>query len=127
MGWERMAGKNRAGTDRRAFLRGSGAAALATVGLAGCIGTENGDDSGGGGVPDTIVVGQPASVTGAWDFLQPAASAATDLAVQQINDAGGPLGSDFEVDRQDTAVETQQAREVVRQFADSDNVVAING
>jgi len=123
-------------SNRRTFLKVTGTGALSTVALAGCIGTEdsgngNGNGNGNGGTTngdvDTVVLGQPASVTGTWDFLQPAASAATDLAVQQINDAGGPLGADFEVDREDTAVNTQQAREAVRQFVDDDDVVAING
>lgn len=115
------------GASRRTVLKASGTATLATVGIAGCIGTETDGGDGPGEVPDTIVVGQPASITGAWDYLQPAASAATDLAVQQINDADGPLDSAFEINRQDTAVDTQQAREVVTQFANSDDVVAING
>lgn len=89
MGWERMANNVDAGTDRRTVLRAAGTATLGSVGLAGCIGTEGDGEDGGGEIPDTIVVGQPASLTGDWDYLQPAASDATDLAVQQINDAGG--------------------------------------
>ncbi|SDJ85251.1 amino acid/amide ABC transporter substrate-binding protein, HAAT family [Halovenus aranensis] len=123
--------------DRRTFLKATGTGVLAT-GLAGCIGTEDGDDgdggddsdggtTDGGSSPDSVTFGQPASLTGTWDFLQPAASAATDLAVQEINDAGGPLDAELTVDRQDTAVETQQARETVRQFVNSGDVAAING
>ncbi|XVH33251.1 ABC transporter substrate-binding protein (plasmid) [Haloferacaceae archaeon DSL9] len=132
-----MSRKETVGTDRRTFLTVTGTGALTTVGLAGCIGIEDGDgdgsnggnggNGGNGDAPDTVVVGQPASLTGAWDFLQPAASDATDLAVQEINDAGGPLDAEFEVNRRDTTVDPQQAREVLRQFIDSDGVVAING
>jgi ABC-type branched-subunit amino acid transport system substrate-binding protein len=152
--------------DRRTFLKVTGTGALTTAGLAGCIGTEDGDDGSdgddggsdggdgddggsdgsdgddggsdgedgddggttdGGSGPDSVTFGQPASLTGQWDFLQPAASAATDLAVQQINEAGGPLGAELSIDRQDTAVEVQQAREVVREFANSGDIAAING
>lgn len=122
---ERISRNDGVSTDRRAVLRATGVAAAGAVGLAGCLGTEGGDGS--GEVGDSVLVGQPASLTGTWDYLQPAASAATDLAVQQINDAGGALDVTFEVERQDTAVETQQAREVVSQFVNNDDVVAING
>jgi ABC-type branched-subunit amino acid transport system substrate-binding protein len=66
-------------------------------------------------------------VTGQWDFLQPAVSQSADLAVQEINEAGGPLGAEFKLQRRDTAVDPQQAREVFRQLIDSDEVAAING
>jgi ABC-type branched-subunit amino acid transport system substrate-binding protein len=77
--------------------------------------------------PDKVVVGQPASLTGKWDFLQPAVTQSTDLAVSEINDAGGPLGAKFEISRRDTAVKPQQARQVVQQLLNNDNAVAING
>ena len=141
-------------TKRRTFLRLAGTGALATAGLAGCVGTEDGgdgsdgDDGGSDGSdgsdgddmdgedggstetptgPESVLVGQPAAVTGQWDFLQPAVSQSADLAVQEINDAGGPLDAEFELQRRDTAVDPQQAREVVRQFINNDSVVAING
>jgi len=136
-------------TNRRTFLKLTGTGALATAGLAGCVGTEDGGDGGDGGTatptedesmdgedggstetptgPESVLVGQPAAVTGQWDFLQPAVSQSADLAVQEINDAGGPLDADFELKRRDTAVDPQQAREVVRQFVNNDGAVAING
>ena len=77
--------------------------------------------------PDTITIGQPGALTGQWDFLQPAVSLASDVAVQEINDAGGPLGAEFTVSRRDTAVNPQQARTVVRQLINNDNVPVING
>lgn len=139
-------GRNFDGTtriDRRAFLKTAGASGLVTAGLAGCVGTEDeptateGDGTDGDGAdgatttatagPETVVVGQPASITGQWDFLQPAVSQSTDLAVREINDAGGPLDATFEVQRRDTAVDPQQARQVVRQLVNSDEVSAING
>ncbi|WP_396612745.1 ABC transporter substrate-binding protein [Haloferax sp. S1W] len=137
-------------TDRRTFLKKTGACSLLTAGLAGCVGTEgDGDDAGNGATatdgeptdgdttdgdttteptgPESVLIGQPASLTGQWDFLQPAVSQSTDLAVQEINEAGGPLDATFEVQRRDTAVDPQQARQVVRQLVDSDEVNAING
>ena len=108
-------------TNRRSFLRATGAGALFASGLAGCLG------AGGGGGPDTVVVGQPGAVTGQWDFLQPAVDQSRDVAVAEINDAGGPLGATFEVQQRDTAVNPQQARTAVRQFIENDGAVAING
>jgi ABC-type branched-subunit amino acid transport system substrate-binding protein len=121
--------------------------------LAGCAGTEGGGSTatatdtpsgggatqteGGGGQtstgtpmssgPERVVFGQPAGISGKWDFLQPAVSQASELATQQINDAGGPLDAEFELLRRDTAVNPQQARQVVRQLVNNDGVPAING
>lgn len=102
---------------RRRFLKTTGFGALAAT--AGCAGL-----GGGGG---KIVLGQPAALTGKWDFLQPAISQATDLAVKQINDAGGPLGRELEVSRRDTGVNPQQARSVLQQLIENDNAIAIEG
>lgn len=132
--------------NRREFLKLTGASAVATTALAGCVGTEDddtpaatpteADDGTTGGTatgtptasgPDSVLIGQPASVTGQWDFLQPAVSQASELAVQEINDAGGPLDAEFVIERRDTAVDPQQARQVVRQLVNSDEVAAING
>jgi ABC-type branched-subunit amino acid transport system substrate-binding protein len=139
--------------SRRRFLKLSGASAMLATSLAGCAGTEGGGggstateapsgdggstDAGGGGQtstgtptpsgPDSVVFGQPAGISGKWDFLQPAVTQASELATQQINDAGGPLDAEFELLRRDTAVNPQQARQVVRQMVNNDQVPAING
>jgi ABC-type branched-subunit amino acid transport system substrate-binding protein len=123
------------GTDRRQFLKVAGTGAVLATGLAGCLGsegdggTENGTvtgtttDSG----PSSVLIGQPASITGKWDFLQPAVTQSTDLAKREINDAGGPLGAEFRVKRRDTAVNPQNARQAFTQFVNNDDAVAING
>lgn len=131
--------------NRRSVLKLSGTSLALTTGLAGCVGSEDGGgdsptaspspeptDGTATGTPtpsgpDTVLVGQPAAVTGQWDFLQPAVSQSSDLATREINDAGGPLGAEFVVERRDTAVDPQQAREVVRQLVNSDEVDAITG
>jgi ABC-type branched-subunit amino acid transport system substrate-binding protein len=128
---------------RRDFLKLTGTGVALTTGLAGCVGSEDGDsptptptDGMNGGTatgtpspsgPDSVLIGQPASVTGQWDFLQPAVSQSSDLAVEEINEAGGPLDAEFVIERRDTAVDPQQAREVVRQLVNSDEVAAVNG
>lgn len=95
----------------------------------------SGGNGGGGGTtqtqgqsgPDSVTVGQPAAVTGRWDFLQVGVSQAADLAVSEINEAGGPLDAEFNLIRRDTSVDPQNARQVVRQLVNSDDVAAING
>jgi ABC-type branched-subunit amino acid transport system substrate-binding protein len=77
--------------------------------------------------PDSVTFGQPAALTGKWDFLQPAVSQATDLATKSVNDAGGPLGATLNIKRRDTAVSPQQARSVVEQLINNDDAIAING
>jgi ABC-type branched-subunit amino acid transport system substrate-binding protein len=152
--------RNDSQTDRRTFLKVTGAGAILSTGLAGCVGSEDGGDGGsgdggdggdsgdgdggggsdssgdggdGGGStetptgPDSVLVGQPAAITGQWDFLQPAVSQSADLATQEINEAGGPLGAEFQLKRRDTAVNPQQARQAVQQFINNDGAVAING
>ena len=134
-------------SSRRTFLKAAGAGVALHTGLAGCVGSEDGD---GGGSPtdmstpeptaagtatgtptpsgpDTVLIGQPGAITGQWDFLQPAVSQSTDLAQEEINEAGGPLDASFEIQRRDTAVDPQQARQVVRQLINSDGVHAITG
>ncbi|WP_245810730.1 ABC transporter substrate-binding protein [Halorubrum halodurans] len=85
------------------------------------------DDGSGDGGPDTISLGQPASLSGQWDFLQPGVSQATDAAVAHINEAGGPLDAELEVIRRDTAVDPQEARTVTTQLIENDGVPAIVG
>jgi branched-chain amino acid transport system substrate-binding protein len=128
---------------RRAVLKGVGAGGIA--GLAGCLGVEDGGGnggtegsgggstdasggtSGGGGSPDSIAFGQPAAQTGQWDFLQPGVSQATDAALRNINDAGGPLDTEVELVRRDTGVNPQEARTVVTQLIENDGASAILG
>ncbi|WP_224448376.1 ABC transporter substrate-binding protein [Haloprofundus salilacus] len=117
-----MAPNSTNSVDRRTFLKVTGASGL--VATAGCIGF-GGNSSGGGS--DTIVFGQPAALTGQWDFLQPGVSQATDVALQHINDAGGPLDRELELARRDTAVNPQEARSVVTQLIENDDAAAILG
>ncbi|WP_458206847.1 ABC transporter substrate-binding protein [Haladaptatus sp. NG-SE-30] len=104
---------------RRAFLRATGGAGT-TLAFCGRVGARSRQGN-------QIAFGQPASLTGKWDFLQPAVSQSTDLAIGEINDAGGPLDQQVNLVRRDTAVEPQQARTVVQQMNNNDNVAAILG
>ncbi|SMO64670.1 ABC transporter substrate-binding protein [Halorubrum cibi] len=89
-------------------------------------GGDDGSDD-GSDAPETISLGQPASLSGQWDFLQPGVSQATDAAVAHINEAGGPLDAELEVIRRDTAVDPQEARTVTTQLIENDGVPAIVG
>ncbi|OYR82736.1 ABC transporter substrate-binding protein [Halorubrum distributum] len=127
-----MSSDNNTHTKRRKFITVAGAAGI--TGLSGCVGFGgNGDGSDGGGsgggsdTPDTITFGQPASLSGQWDFLQPGISQATDAAVAHVNEAGGPLEAELEVSRRDTAVDPQEARSVATQLVENDDVAAIIG
>ncbi len=126
--------------NRRGYLKlvgGTGAA----VSFAGCTGGGGGDggDGGDGGNGDTttgttqssssdaIVLGQPAALTGKWDFLQKGVSSMADLVVEDINAAGGPLDREMTISRRDTAVDPTQARTVFKQLVNVDGAAAING
>jgi branched-chain amino acid transport system substrate-binding protein len=131
---------------RRRFIQAAGAAGV--LGLAGCT-TESGDggdggsdggdggDGGGnetgsdggstGGGEGSIVIGQPSLLSGSLSFIQPPVSASADLAIQKINEAGGPLGREVEVVRRDTGRDPSQARETLRQFVNVDGAATVNG
>ena len=87
------------------------------AGLAGC--------SGGGG--DSITFGQPALLSGNLQSVQPPVSASADLAIEKINEAGGPLGRDLEIVRRDTGRDPQEGRSVFETFVEQDDVTVING
>lgn len=114
-----MSGRFDNGRRRRTVLKGVGAGGVALT--AGCLGF------GGGDSPDEITFGQPGAITGTWDFLQPAVSDVTDMAIEEIDEAGGPLDADVNLVRRDTAVDPQQARDVVRQLINNDDARAILG
>jgi ABC-type branched-subunit amino acid transport system substrate-binding protein len=105
--------------SRRDALKAVGASG--TVALAGCIGSTGG---GGGG---SVLLGQPTVSTSKWDFLQPAVTTATEMTVQEVNDAGGPLGNEMELKQRETALKPQQARTVVQQFKNNDGATVVGG
>ncbi|WP_411966086.1 ABC transporter substrate-binding protein [Haloferax sp. YSMS24] len=104
---------------RRGALKTLGASG--TFALAGCIGET------GGGSNETVLLGQPTVSTSKWDFLQPAVTAATEMTIQEVNDAGGPLGNEMELKQRETALKPQQARTVVQQFKNNDEATVVGG
>jgi len=129
--------------ERRRFLRSVGSLGV-VVGVAGCsvsmedggsdgeTPTDESSDSDGDSTPsdeglDAVLFGSPGAVTGQWDLLQPATNTAFDMALDEINEAGGPLGAEASKKLRDTAVDPQQARTVTRTLIEQDEAVAING
>jgi ABC-type branched-subunit amino acid transport system substrate-binding protein len=92
----------------------------ATLGVAGCIS----DITGGGG---KVTFGQPAALTGKWDYLQESVTRVTKMAKEDINDAGGVNGKTLEISRRDTGVNPQKARTVTKQLINQDGATALLG
>lgn len=124
--------------NRRRYLKLVGGTGFA-VALAGCAGDGGGDGNGDGGNgdettttteevdEDAVILGQPAALTGKWDYLQEATTAVSEMVIEDINAAGGPLDREFVLRQRDTAVESSQARTVFQQLVNVDGAAAING
>ena len=94
---------------RRRFVKAAGAASI--VGLAGCSGGgggDGGDGGGGDGGGDSILVGTLAPFSQGLGWVGPNAARGRDVALADINDAG-VLGSEIEINEQDTETTPQAA------------------
>lgn len=105
---------------RSTAARGLALAAVLSLGLAACSSTtEDGGD--GSASAEPLKIGTILPVTGSLAFLGPPEIAGVGLAVQEINEAGGVLGSDVEViegdsgDSTDFAVSTNTATDLISQ------------
>lgn len=94
------------------------AAAGATLGSAGCVGTSGGDTA-------TVGVLQP--FTGEVSWVGESSEVAVNIAFDEVNAAGGMNGSEVEIVTEDTAADQQTAISAVRKLIDSDGVSAILG
>lgn len=80
-----------------------------------------GDDAGGGSRSEPLVVGSLLPQTGSLAFLGPPEIAGVDLAIQEINEAGGVLGNDVEIihadssDADNAEVATQSVTDLISQ------------
>ncbi len=99
------------------FLKPS-AAALALAILTGC---------GGGGSGDTILVGEFASLTGKEATFGVSSHEGTQLAVEEINAAGGVLGKKLELKTEDDQSKAGEPANVVNKLISKDGVVAVLG
>ncbi|WP_062388783.1 ABC transporter substrate-binding protein [Demequina iriomotensis] len=91
------------------IARGAAFAAVATLSLAACA-TDGGDEgsssdatTGGSGSGDGLKIGSLLPLTGTLAFLGPPEVAGVDLAIQEINEAGGVLGSEVTVSHTDSS------------------------
>lgn len=105
--------------DRNLFLA---VAAAISIGLTGC---NKPAGSGGGG--DTIKVGEYASLTGSEATFGQSSHNGTQLAVDQLNAAGGVLGKKIDLITEDDQSQSGMPATVVRKLISSDGVVAVLG
>jgi branched-chain amino acid transport system substrate-binding protein len=98
-------------------------ALVAAAWLAGC--KPSGTAASGGG--DTIKVGEFASLTGSEATFGQSSHKGTQLAVDEINQAGGVLGKKLELITEDDQSQQGMAATVVRKLISSDGVAAILG
>lgn len=121
--------------NRRLTARSVALVAALSMALAACGGGEGeGDDAGTPGAGGTAAAGEALKigtllpVTGSLSQMGPPTNAGVDLAVQEINEAGGVLGQDVEVSHKDSSdadnaqVATQSVTELL-----SENVSVIVG
>ena len=99
-------------------------AAATALALTGCSG---GGNSGGGGSDDPIVIGGIAGTTGAYGAVGIAVINGTQMAVDEINAAGGVKGKPIKLLVEDDKGNPTEANNKVLQLIDRDKVIAILG
>ncbi|WP_348523693.1 ABC transporter substrate-binding protein [Demequina litorisediminis] len=95
------------------IARGAAFAAAASLALAACAtdsdpeasGSESGSE--GSGSTDALKIGTVLPLTGSLAFLGPPEVAGVDLAISEINEAGGVLGNEVSVQHEDSSDTTQ--------------------
>lgn len=105
------------------IIPGVAALAAATLVLAGCSGDPG---SGGSGSGDKIVIGGIAGTTGAYGAVGIAVINGTQMAVDEINAAGGIAGRQIDFRWDDDAADATKSSQLFQQFV-SDGAVAILG
>lgn len=114
--------RNNSNATRRQYLKGVGAAGLVGVtGLSGCLQ----DISGGGGGP--IPMGSIHPITGALSAFGSGMQEATNLAVEDVNNAGGPLGREITITNKDSETSPDRAVQKYNSLVDEDGIVGFVG
>lgn len=114
-------------SPRREFLA---ALAAAVTLVAGCKPTESGGGSAGAGTSaggDKIVIGEFASLTGKEAAFGQSSHKGTELAVAELNKAGGVLGKKIEHLVEDNRSQAGESATIVKKFISRDKVVAVLG
>ncbi|WP_379139134.1 ABC transporter substrate-binding protein [Paenibacillus sp. sgz500958] len=103
-----------------------GAIILATV-LTAVLATGCGNNSGNSAASDTIKIGADLELTGGQASYGTSVLKGAELAVKEINDAGGVLGKKLELVVGDNASKSEEATQVAQKLITKDKVVAIVG
>ncbi len=115
---------------RRDTLKRIGAAgAIGTVGLAGCAqqsGSEP-DDEGGDGSSEPIQLGTLFPITGTNSAYGGGHQQAANLAIEEINNAGGPLGRQINITNRDTEGAPSRAAQKFRTMINEQGIVGLIG
>jgi len=119
-------------SKRRDFMKVVGTVGSAAV--AGCVSSE------GGGSPGTatesgesdstsgeILIGYGGGLTGKWDYLEDSMGPLLNMAIEEVNEAGGPLDRTLALSRRDTQVQVNRARQVLQQHINTDNANVLMG
>jgi len=128
MGDESPSEKRNRTLNRRNILKTVGLAGITT--LAGCSGGGSTDDengSGSGGSEDPLKVGALYALSGSEEVIGRPMMNSTELAIQQINDAGGIDDREIELVKADTASSPETGIEKSRQLINSDGCSIVFG
>ncbi|NIS28873.1 MAG: ABC transporter substrate-binding protein, partial [Actinobacteria bacterium] len=108
--------------SRRQYLKLAGTAgAVSLTGLSGCLGSLPG--AGGGPIPVASIL----PITGDLSDFGPGMQEGVQLAVDQINEAGGPLGRELEFFPRDSETVAQAAQQQYSQLVSEESIVGFVG
>jgi len=115
------------GTTRRILLAGAAALASATV-LAGCsLSTPGGTATDAGSSDSTVYFGVSSATTGQYAQYGEQFKEAFDLAVEEINAAGGIDGHPVALKYEDSQSDPKQSVTVAQKFVDDQDVILVFG
>jgi branched-chain amino acid transport system substrate-binding protein len=102
--------------------------AILFVGIVSCEKKQDNTAGGGGGAQaDTIKIGEYGSLTGDTATFGISTREGIDLALDEVNKAGGLLGKKVEVVVEDDRGKQEEAKTVVQKLIDKDKVIAVLG
>jgi len=103
------------------FLAAAAAAGMAVATLAGC------GSSGSGSSGDTITLGMVVPLTGSSAAIGPYMQNGAQLAINEINDAGGVLGKKLQLEVQDGACDSKSASTAANKLVSDKVTVSVGG
>lgn len=107
---------------RKRILGVAAVAVAATLALSACSGDAGA--SGDSGSSDPIVFGVSGPKTGNYAYIGTYWQQGFDLAIDEVNAAGGIDGRDIAIDWQDSQSDAKQSLPIAQQFVDDDKIVA---